>query len=228
MGDPVTNSIGMVLVPIPAGEFTMGSATDATPHTVIITKPFHLGAFEVTQGQYEKVMGKSNPAVIKSRQLSAAGFGKNFPVNIVSWEDAVEFCRRLSALPGEKSAGRVYRLPTEAEWEYACRAGTTTKYSFGDDESQLDRTFGTHPVGTKLPHPWGLYDMHGNVAEWCQDWYGDYPSGAVTDPTGPTKGSTRVERGTWRRTSAGRGSNFPSCTSDFTGFRVVQVKSGGR
>jgi formylglycine-generating enzyme required for sulfatase activity len=121
----------------------------------------------------------------------------------VSWDDAVEFCRKLSALPAEKAAGYVYRLPTEAEWEYACRAGTRTKYSFGDDESELgdyawhasNSGNTTHPVGGKKPNPCGLYDMHGNVWEWCQDWHGDYPSGAVTDPTGPSSGSYRVLRG---------------------------------
>ena len=195
LGDPLVNSIGMVLVPIPAGEFMMGDPTNPThpTHPVTLTKPFHLGAFEVTQEQYEKVMGK-NPSRFK---------GTNNPVEKVSWDDAAEFCRRLSELPEEKAAGHVYRLPTEAEWEYACRAGTTTAYSFGDDESQLGQYawfgknsgYATHPVGEKKPNPWGLYDMHGNVWEWCQDWYDDYPSEPVTDPTGPTTGSARVFRG---------------------------------
>ena len=110
----------------------------------------------------------------------------------------MEFCRKLS-----EKEGLEYRLPTEAEWEYACRAGTTTVYSFGDDVSELAR-YGwfssnsgrtTHPVGGKRPNAWGLYDMHGNVFEWCQDWYGDYPSGSVTDPTGPASGDSRVLRG---------------------------------
>ncbi len=134
-----------------------------------------------------------------------------FPVEEVSWEDAVEFCRKLSALAGERSASRVYRLPSEEEWEYACRAGTTTPFHFG---SQLngreancngDYPYGTSAKGTNLQRPtnvgsytsnfFGLYDMHGNVWEWCQDWYGNYPSGSVTDPTGPTGASDRVFRG---------------------------------
>ena len=117
--------------------------------------------------------------------------------------DAVEFCRKLSAMPAEKTAGHVYRLPTEAEWEYACRSGTTTAYGFGDDASRLgdygwfsgNSDSSTHPVGEKKPNAWGLYDMHGGVYEWCQDWYGDYPSGSATDPTGATSGSFRVLRG---------------------------------
>jgi formylglycine-generating enzyme required for sulfatase activity len=129
--------------------------------------------------------------------------GSQNPVEKVSWDDAVEFCRNLSAMPAEKKAGYIYRLPTEAEWEYACRAGTTTEYSFGDSDSALgdyawyDENSGrtTHPVGGKKPNPWGLYDMHGNVFEWCQDWHGDYPSGSVTDPTGAAVGSYRVYRG---------------------------------
>ena len=190
LGDPLVNSIGMVLVPIPAGEFMMG---DSSKHPVKITKPFHMGAFEVTQDQYEGVMGNNNSIAFK---------GPNNPIEMVRWKDAVEFCRRLSELPEEKAAGHVYRLPTEAEWEYACRAGTTTKYSFGDDESQLGQYAWsgnsgntTHPVGQKKPNPWGLYDTHGNVWELCQDWLGPLPSEPVTDPTGPTTGSYRVFRG---------------------------------
>jgi formylglycine-generating enzyme required for sulfatase activity len=141
----------------------------------------------------------------------------------------------------EKAAGRVYRLPTEAEWEYACRAGTTTKYSFGDDDTQLgdyawfsknsrDRT---HPVGGKKPNAWGLYDMHGNVWEWCQDWYGAYPSGTVTDPTGATSGSDRVNRGgSWDltalicRSTHRYGGLNPSIRFSSRGFRVCLSLSG--
>jgi formylglycine-generating enzyme required for sulfatase activity len=155
---------------IPAGTFTMGDASgddDETPHEVTLTKPFKMGVHEVTQAQYEQLMG-TNPSEFK---------GAENPVERVSWEDAVEFCRRLSELPAEKEAGHVYRLPTEAEWEYACRAGTTTNFGFGDDDSEAGYyawVFGnsdrkTHPVGNKLPNAWGLYDMHGNVREWCKD-----------------------------------------------------------
>ena len=125
------------------------------------------------------------------------------PVEIVSWNDAQEFCEKLSALAEERAAGRVYRLPTEAEWEYACRAGTTTAWSFGDAESLLgdfawfrdNAEETTHAVGQKKPNAFGLYDMHGNVWEWCSDWHGDYASGSATDPTGPSSGSDRVLRG---------------------------------
>ena len=236
LGDPLVNSIGMVLVPIPAGEFMMGHAEsagiDQTKHLVRITKPFHLGAFEVTQEQYEKVMGK-NPSDSK---------GPTNPVENVSWDDAVEFCRKLSELPEEKAAGHVYRLPTEAEWEYACRAGTTTKFSFGDDESRFgqhawfDENSGekTHPVGEKKPNAWGLYDMHGNVSEWCQDWHGDYPSEPVTDPTGPTTGSLRVNRGgswgsvAWSCQSGFREGYYPTNRYSSLGFRVARGPSASK
>jgi len=229
-GMEVTNSIGMKLRLIPAGEFMMGSpATESdradreTRHPVSITKPFYLGVTEVTQEQYQKVMGK-NPSQFK---------GPQNPVEKVSWTDAVEFCRKLSAMPAEKTAGHVYRLPTEAEWEYACRAGTATAYGFGDDRSGLG-VYGwvggesTHPVGGKKPNAWGLYDMHGNVWEWCQDWYGDYPSGSATDPTGATSGSHRVSRGgSWISIarscrSARRNGSTPEVRSNGLGFRVLR------
>jgi formylglycine-generating enzyme required for sulfatase activity len=221
-GEPA--SIGMQFVAIPAGTFTMGDANgfdDETPHQVTLTQPFELGVYEVTQEQYEAVMG-TNPSSFE---------GPQNPVEQVSWDDAVEFCRKLSELPAEKSAGYVYRLPTEAEWEYACRAGTTTKYSFGDSDSELgdyawycsnsaypksggfwsglfkEASSNHHPVGGKKPNAWGLYDMHGNVWEWCQDWRGDYPSGAVTDPTGAASGEYRVLRG-----GAGYLPSFNGCT----------------
>jgi formylglycine-generating enzyme required for sulfatase activity/serine/threonine protein kinase len=193
---PVSNSIGQQLKVLPPGQFRMGDPKgdgDETPHEVRLTRAFYMGVHEVTQEQYERVMG-TNPSNFK---------GASNPVEQVSWEDAVEFCQRLSALPEEKAAGRVYRLPTEAEWEYACRAGSQTRYSFGDNESYLGQyawfadnsDTKTHPVGKKKPNAWGFYDMHGNVWEWCSDWYGDYPSGEVSDPTGPREGSSRVHRG---------------------------------
>jgi len=232
-GMEATNSIGMKLRLIPAGEFMMGSpeteserAGRETQHRVSITKPFYLGETEVTQEQYQKVMGK-NPSHFK---------GPQNPVETVSWDDAVEFCRKLSAMPAEKTAGHVYRLPTEAEWEYACRTGTKTAYGFGDDASRLgdygwfrgnsDST--THPVGEKKPNAWDLYDMHGNVWEWCQDWYGDYPSGSATDPTGATSGSSRVIRGGGWSFIAGycrsayRGWAPPEYRRSTLGFRVLR------
>ena len=224
----VRNSIGMELKLLPAGVFTMGDKDDE--HGVMLTKPFMIGVHEVTQEQYEQVMG-INPSDFR---------GSNNPVENVSWEDAVEFCRELSALPSEKAAGHVYRLPTEAEWEYACRAGTTTAYNFGDDDSELGdyawirensgRT--THPVGGKKPNAWGLYDMHGNVWEWCQDWYKAYPRGTVTDPTGATSGSLRVTRGgCWCSAAGGvrsaeRYGYVPSIRVDLYGFRVSLSLSG--
>jgi len=221
---PVANSIGMRFVPISAGTFTMGDGK--TAHKVTLTKAFHLGQHEVTQEQYKKAMG-TNPSKFK---------GKQNPVEKVSWNDAVAFCRKLSVLPEEKAAGHVYRLPTEAEWEYACRAGTTTKYSFGDSESEAGEHAWykensgdtTHPVGQKKPNAWGLHDMHGNVWEWCQDWYGNYPSGLVTDPTGAASGSSRVLRGgSWRDfsvycRSAYRHGGAPDSRLNFLGFRVLR------
>jgi formylglycine-generating enzyme required for sulfatase activity len=224
----VTNSIGMQLKLLPPGTFMMSDAqggSNERPHQVTLTKPFYIGVHEVTQEQYKRVMGK-NPSYFR---------GANKPVEKVSWEDAVEFCKKLSELLSEKAAGCVYRLPTEAEWEYACRAGSTTKYSFGDDSSILgeyawyDKNSGkeTHPVGEKNPNAWGLYDMHGNVWEWCSDWYSDYPRVSISDPMGPRKESRRVLRGGgWLNgaadcQSANRGRFGPSgCFSDY-GFRVA-------
>ena len=225
--------MGMKFRQIPAGTFTMGDASgddDETPHEVTLTKPFKMGVHEVTQAQYEQVMGV-NPSKFK---------GADNPVEKVSWDDAVEFCRRLSELPAEKEAGHVYRLPTEAEWEYACRAGTTTNFGFGDDDSNLDdyawfrenSAEKTHPVGGKKPNAWGLYGMHGNVGEWCQDWKEDYPAGAVTDPTGPASGLYRVIRGgsylkpaEYCR-SASRSGGYPSYRYYYDGFRVSLSPSG--
>ena len=215
-------SIGMEFKLIPAGTFIMGDARvnkDWTPHEVILTTSFKMGVHEVTQAQYEQVMG------VNSSEFK----GADNPVEKASWDDAVEFCRRLSDLPAEKAAGNVYRLPTEAEWEYACRAGMTTKYSFGDDESDLgdyawygdNSDANTHPVGGKKPNAW----------EWCQDWYWDYPSGSVTDPRGP-RGLYRVFRGgCWYSTavscrSAYRSRGDPSDRYYGIGFRVCLSPSG--
>ncbi len=196
----ITNSIGMKMVLILPGTFKMGSPVeeigrneDETQHLVTISNWYYLGAYEVTQEQFEKVMG-SNPSRYKGAQK---------PVEKVTWDDAVSFCRKLSNLPEEIAAGREYRLPTEAEWEYACRATSTTAYFFGDTEDELAEYawFGlgredmTHPVGKKKPNRWGLYDIYGNVFEWCQDWNEPYPTGAATDPQGPSEGAIRVFRG---------------------------------
>ena len=197
LGGPIVNTIDMVLVPIPPGEFAMGSPTseadrlgDETQHLVRITKPFYLSVHEVTQAQYERVMG-SNPSSSK---------GPTKPVEQVIWNDAVAFCGKLSDEEGVE-----YRLPTEAEWEYACRAGASAAYSFGNNERQLPQyawysgnsNITTHPVGELKPNAWGLFDMHGNVYEWCQDLYGPYERlQVVSDPIGPASGDHgRVLRG---------------------------------
>lgn len=243
--DPITNSIGMVLVHIPAGEFLMGTpdndpskAWDEIPHRVRISRSFFMGKYEVTQGQYKKVMGK-NPSYFA--KLLAP---EQHPVEQVSWDDAVAFCRALSELPDEKAAGRSYRLPTEAEWEYACRAGTTTAYHFGNDSNDLSKyaLFGGHKagvwatqkVGIKLPNAWGLHDMHGNVWEWTSDEYGPYRvETEVVDPQGPDKGVGKVARGgSWdygavKCRSAQRygGEVLTRSFTNFAfGFRVVMVQ----
>ena len=238
LGDPVVNSVGMLLVPIPAGEFQMGSpesdseAYEETGHLVKITKPFYLGVCEVTQQQYEKVMGV-RPWEGKQNVKEGADYSAVY----VSHDDAVEFCRRLS-----KQEGVEYHLPTEAEWEYACRGGTTTVFSFGDDASRLvqygwyhNNAWGigekyAHRVGQKLPNRWGLYDMHGNVWEWCQDWYGSYGrQQVVSNPMGPAQGNRRVVRGgsflshLSNLRSANRLHNLPVNRNVDTGFRAART-----
>ena len=241
----ITNSIGMKLVLIPKGTFMMGSPeseerrrNDETQHQVTISKDYYLGVTEVTQGQYEKVMG-TNPIYFLKRVIRKSD-SSMYPVEQVSWGDAVEFCKKLSDLPEEKAAGRVYRLPTEAEWEYACRAGSKTAYSFGESSESLgdyawvegNSNKQTHPVGEKKANAWGLYDMHGNVWEWCSDWLGEYPKGAVSDPVGPREGSIRVIRGGgWSGgaalcRSAIRGWCNPSFRKGYYGFRVALSPSG--
>jgi formylglycine-generating enzyme required for sulfatase activity len=231
------NSIWMEFRLIQPGTFMMGSPTskagrgdDGKEHQVTLTRPYYLGIYPVTQEQYERVMG-ANPSKFK---------GARHPVDTVSWEDAQEFIGNLNALSAEQSGGRKYRLPTEAEWEYACRAGTKTAYSFGDDPKVLGK-YGwfadnsgskTHPVGEKEPNPWGGYDMHGNVWEWCHDWYGDYSAGAVIDPTGPSEGSLRVFRGgSWNYEaaicrSAYRNRINPSYRYNGFGFRLALSPAG--
>jgi formylglycine-generating enzyme required for sulfatase activity len=187
------NGVKLEMVLISAGNFMMGSPAsevgrkdNETQHEVTLTKPFYMGKYEVTQEQWEAVMG-SNP--------SKRTKGAKFPVTHVSWEDCQEFIRKLNS----KTNGG-FRLPTEAEWEYACRAGTTTAYSFGDKITPKDANYHdsklqkpeseqvTSVVGSYKPNAFGLYDMHGNVWEWCEDRFGDYPRGSVTNPKGPSTG----------------------------------------
>jgi formylglycine-generating enzyme required for sulfatase activity len=228
------------LVFIPPGTFRMGSPTNEVdrfdnegPQTAVtISRGYWMGKYLVTQGDYLALMG-SNPSFFTG--------DSNRPVETVNWFDATNYCDQLTQQ--ERSAGRiptnsVYRLPTEAEWEYACRGWTSTRFSYGDDPGYTNLTnyawdFDnssnmTHPVGQKLPNPWGLYDMHGNVWEWCQDWYGLYPGGIALDPQGSPLGSYRVIRGgywdggaTLCRSAMRNSSCLPGLVCFRVGFRVV-------
>jgi formylglycine-generating enzyme required for sulfatase activity len=245
-GKVFTNSVGMKFVLVSGGSFLMGSSeqepgrnpNEGPKHRVTLSKPFYLGITEVTQGQWQEVMG-DNPSRFR---------GEDLPVENVSWDDCQEFIRRLN----QREKTRRYRLPSEAEWEYACRAGSTTRFCFGDDigssvgKDELRFYFGdekgildqyawygnnagnhTHPVAQKTPNAWGLYDMHGNVAEWCQDWYAPYPAAEQKDPQGPPTGSRPVLRGgsygfgSWSVRSALREAQPHQSRSCQWGFRVA-------
>jgi formylglycine-generating enzyme required for sulfatase activity len=266
----LTTAVGQTkLKRIPAGTFLMGSPDDdkdakdyeKPQHRVRISKPFYLGVYEITQAQYQAVMGH-NPSY-----FSPNGGGKDkiagqstdrHPVENVSWLDAVKFCNKLSEMEGLKPSYKIngetvqvldwngpgYRLPTEAEWEYACRANAPTpqRYSFGDNAGSLGESAwysensgsATHPVGEKQPNGFGLFDMHGNVWEWCWDWYSDayYQEPAVDDPRGPSGAAARVIRGgCWRLVpgycrSAIRYGIAPDYRNLDLGFRVARVQSG--
>jgi formylglycine-generating enzyme required for sulfatase activity len=241
-GSTLTNSIGMKLVLIQPGSFwrgsdesEQGSDEGERPRRLItISQPFYLGVCEVTQAEFKTVMS-GNPSFFKDDH----GGGPTHPVEMVTHPLAVLFCERLSALPAEREANRVYRLPTEAEWEYACRAGSTTTYCFGNDGDQLgayawyagNSGGKTHPVGQKRPNAWGLYDMHGNVWEWCEDSADRdyYRSGPNKDPV-CTKPGEKILRGggwggeygtpTWCR-SAARGHRPPDSATGYHGLRVA-------
>lgn len=252
----------MKFVLLPPGEFMMGSTEkevaqlteegkrDDAPdwymerlpgempqHRVRITRPFWLGVTEVTQQQYEQVMG-SNPSHFTGNPKR--------PVEEVTWHDCLEFCRRLSALPKEKTAKRHYGLPTETQWEYACRAGNPGRRWFSAQPKPLPAHTGenllvrcawsrenagrrTHPVGQLTSNPWGLFDIYGNVWEWCQDWYDSeyYGRSPTDDPTGPESGSRSVSRGggwyysAWGCRSAGRFRYTPNPRDYALGFRVA-------
>ncbi len=236
----MTNSMGMRFVLVPAGSFRMGSresetfrSADETRHKVTIKRPFYLQTTEVTQMQWKKLMGK-NPSEFDT-------CGKDCPVENVSWEECRAFIRKLNELEGADK----YRLPTEAEWEYACRGGRGTPFSAGDltvTGCGLDPVLHeigwycansgrrTHPVALKEKNAFGLYDMHGNVWEWCQDWYGAYPSGAVVDPEGRPYGPCRVIRGgsclnfSEKCRAAYRYSYRPFIKMKNIGFRVARTK----
>jgi eukaryotic-like serine/threonine-protein kinase len=237
----ITNSIGMKLVWIPPGVFMMGSTNqekgrgdDEIHRKVTLSRGFYLGVHTVTQEEWQAVMG-NNPSNFKN--------AKNLPVENVSWDDCQEFCKKLSAK--EKKA---YRLPTEAEWEYSCRAGTTTPYHFGEtlatEQANYNGNFvygpgkkgvyraKTTPVGSFPANAWGLHDMHGNVWQWCSDWHGGYlapgdsPGAKLTDPQGPKTGKNRVLRGgSWGNhpifcRSANRNFAAPDSRTEFYGCRV--------
>ena len=254
VGEPTVNSVGMALIPIPAGRFQMGSPesqvalSDEKPkHRVKLTKSFYLGITEVTHEQYNEVMWRTPSRTLEGQRLvrKRQDFSHH-PVVNVSWDDARNFCRHLSAQAKEKAAGNVYRLPTEAEWEYACRAGTTTTYSCGDDRSHLaeyawfsDKTLSTRAglespqaVGKKKPNAWCLYDMLGNVSEWCHDGYGEYSKATLIDPTGASTELYRIYRGgsyisgAIQCRSAYRVEESPSKRTRSLGFRVVCSSDG--
>jgi formylglycine-generating enzyme required for sulfatase activity len=231
-----TNSIGVKLVLIPAGEFVMGSpaseelrdSNESPQHKVRVSKPFFIGAYELTQKQYASIMGMIEPRFQ----------GDDNPMEKVAWDDAVAFFKMLS-----QREGVTYRLPTEAEWEYACRAGSTTPFYFGAtisanqanynatgvQENASAPTGKTMPVGSFPPNAFGLYDMHGNVFEWCQDWYGDdyYANSPPEDPKGPDRGDTKMLRGgAWNvksfdLRSAAREWATTATRYGMIGFRVV-------
>ena len=221
------NGVSLDLMLIPAGKFVMGSPPteighhiSETQHEVTLTKPFYMGKYEVTQEQWEKVMG-NNPSQVKGAKL---------PVTNASWENCQEFIKRLNA---NTSGG--YRLPTEAEWEYACRAGTTTSYSFGDRLTKAIANYASGPqgrtkaVGSYNPNAFGLHDMHGNVWEWCEDWRGAYPAGAIIDPKGPAMGERRILRGgscdgvSDCRSSGRINFGSPAYRVAFNGFRLAKT-----
>lgn len=232
--------ITMKLALIPAGTFTMGTdrgwGWEGPPHRVTLSTSFNMGATEVTNSQWFAVMN-TEPWSGHDFTNGAADIAATY----ISWDDATAFCRALS-----KKTGRKVRLPTEAEWEYACRAGTTTDFSFGDDiwylgdyawyrqNTESRGEYYAHPVGTKKPNTWGLYDMHGNVWEWCADWFAySYPYADVRDPKGPAKGDGRVIRGgSWEfhagQCRSGRRGACYFYGNHRRGFRVVvETGSGG-
>jgi formylglycine-generating enzyme required for sulfatase activity len=225
--------MGMKFVLVPPGEFLMGSTpeerdraleearsvdkssfyldkipSESPPHRVRITQPFYLGVYEVTQEEYERLSGQ-NPSQFSAHGKEAAKVSgvdtRRLPVEHVPFDDARQFAVRLGEAAPEKSAGRRYRLPTEAEWEHACRAGTATRYYFGDDRTLLadhgwfraNCSGRSQPVGSRQANAWGLHDLYGNALEWCQDWFSltYYAESPPADPQGPSSGSWHVERG---------------------------------
>jgi formylglycine-generating enzyme required for sulfatase activity len=249
--DEIAPGVKMTLVLVPPGKFLMGSPEgeserppDEVQHQVTITEPFYLGKHEVTQAQYEALLGQDkDPSHFR---------GADLPVESVTWKDAADYADQLTKQGG---AGPVYRLPTEAEWEYACRGGRSASKPFGvgdgreltSREANFDGNYAyphddkgpylksTCRVGSYPSNALGLADMHGNVWEWCADWYGPYPEGSVTNPSGPPEGSKRVSRGgswaysAWHCRSACRHEEDPGKPEDFRGFRLARsVPPGGK
>lgn len=235
LAKPFTNSVGMQFALIPAGTFTMGSpgtekgrGDDEIPRKITFAKGLYVGVHTVTQEQWQSIMG-NNPSHFKGE--------KNLPVEHVSWSDCREFCKKLRG-----KDNKPYRLPTEAEWEYACRAGTTTPYHFGatlaSEQANYNGTFvygngkpgvnraKTTPVGSFPANAWGLHDTHGNVWQWCSDWHGGYARNDQIDPQGPKTGTNRVQRGgSWGShpifcRAANRNFSDPDQRTEFVGFRV--------
>jgi formylglycine-generating enzyme required for sulfatase activity len=261
-----TNALGMKMVRIPAGKFLRGSETGELfekPVREIEVSAFFLGETEVTQKQFRDVMGY-NPSFYSNHARGQEGATYNkegwkpgggavkvkgqdtesFPVDNVSWDEAKEFCRKLNVMDKKKPSGWDYRLPREAEWEYACRAGTTTNYHSGDGENDLKKVGWykensanqPHAVGGKEKNAFGLCDMHGNVWEWCEDWFQarSYSEGATRDPVGPAAGTRRVARGgCWIGTpnfcrSGLRGLYEPNSRICYLGFRIALAPSPGK
>jgi formylglycine-generating enzyme required for sulfatase activity len=242
-----SSSANIEMVEIPAGTFLMGNdsiANSSPVHTVNISRTFYMGKYEVTQKQYTDVMGPPNPSYFKSKDDN--------PVEQVNWFEAIQFCNELSKREGFEQCytfdggttwhcnfnKKGYRLPTEAEWEYACRAGTSTVYYSGNTETQLssiawyenNSSYIPHPVGQKTANKFGLYDMSGNVWEWCWDMYSEYQAGTFDDPTGGTSSTYNMLRGgSWYNYAESCGSAFrylyvPSYRFWSVGFRVVRTK----
>jgi len=264
--EPLVSSVGLKMLPIPAGGFTMGSpdseksrGSDEAQVEVTLTEAFHMAETEVTQGQWMKVMNTSLKEQIESKDgplgrganlvEEASAEGADQPMCFVNWQDTLDFCEKLTELDrvaGVLPEGWVYSIPTEAQWEYVCRAGTQSVFAYGDTLTSDQANFygklpygvetegvyreKTTPVKTFKPNAWGLYDMHGNLYEWCLDWYTEELEGGE-NPVGPAEGEGRIIRGgTWNRKatscrSAYRYSSNPTARGYNIGFRVVLVKA---
>ncbi|WP_168219329.1 formylglycine-generating enzyme family protein [Limnoglobus roseus] len=249
----VVNDVGIRLALLPAGLYEMGADAEGDPlarpneapaHRVVFSATVYMGVSPVTQAEYQRVTGR-NPSTFTGDQG-----GPDNPVEGVSWHDAVNFCTALGRRPAERQAGRTYRLPTEAEWEFACRAGSTTIYSSSNDlplsQANFCGAYGpdggprspargrTSPVGAYPANLFGLHDMHGNVWEWCQDWYAEdyYETSPLQNPPGPPEGRFKVTRGgSWRSLAAScrasyRNAVTPNNRDAYTGFRVVMMVAG--